>query len=89
MPLPCTTRTRGKPARNARSTNLSTSRVASSTVRPITLISLGTLAPSFPSDTEIPRARATFNGESAALASTSAISSRAIFIFIEPTSTSK
>src|SRR5207245_1712013 len=38
MPLPWTMRTRGSPARNARSTNVSTSRVASSTVCPITLI---------------------------------------------------
>ena len=41
MPLPWTTRTRGSPARKARSTNFSTSRVASSTVRPMTLISAG------------------------------------------------
>ena len=41
MPLPWTTRTRGSPARKARSTNFSTSRVASSTVWPMTLISTG------------------------------------------------
>ena len=42
MPLPWTIRIRGNPARNARSTNFSTSSVASSTVFPITLISDGT-----------------------------------------------
>ena len=42
MPLPWTIRTRGIPARNARSTKLSTSRVASSTFWPMTLISVGT-----------------------------------------------
>ena len=43
------------------------SREASSTVWPITLISLGTFAPSFSSETEMPRARAAFTGVSAGL----------------------
>ena len=89
MPLPCTTRTRGNPARKARSTNFSTSRVASSTVRPITLISDGTFRSSLSSETEMPRARAAFSGNAAARTSTSAMSSRAIFIFMAPISTSK
>ncbi len=63
MPLPWTMRTRGMPARKARSTNFSTSRVASSTVRPMTLISVGVLRSSFSSETENPRARAALTGE--------------------------
>jgi len=82
----------GEPARKARSTNFSTSREASSTVWPMTLISVGTAAVSLWRETEIPRARAAFTGESGdgwAPASTAAMSSRAIFIFMTPISTSK
>ena len=94
IPEPWTTRTRDKPARNARSTNFSTSRVASSTVWPITLISLATLSSSssFFSETEIPRARAAATGVTAfstpAVRTTLAMSPRGTRIFIMPASTS-
>ncbi len=74
---------------NARSTNFSTSRVASSTVCPITLISDGTFAPSLCSETETPRARAALAGVSDSRNTIPAISSCATRIFMAPTSTSK
>ena len=89
MPLPCTTRSRIAPARNARSTNFSTACVASSTVWPMTLISVGTLSSSRASETLMPRERAASTGLPPACATTLAISSRATFIFIGPTATSK
>src|SRR5205807_4156123 len=83
IPIPCTMRTLGIPARKARSTNFSTSRVASSTLKPITLSSVGALRSSW-METEMPLARAAATGELPLRLTTSATSCRGIFIFMAP-----